>query len=132
VFKYHLNGTLAMFEVLDGILTQKQIDWLFKKGNFAYHEDKVKEWIKLLKANFEITVGDPVLDFESLWNLYDLKVKKHEAVKSFTKLKEADIIKCFFAVPQYKKYIARKNIAQAHLSTFINQRYFEDEWQNAK
>ncbi len=86
---------------------------------------------KAYKDKFEIEVSPAKLDFETLWNLYDNKVKKFESEKSFKKLKEADIIKCFLSVPGYNKYLQRKGVAKAHLSTFINQRYFEDDWSKA-
>lgn len=131
-FKYHLNGVLYSFKALDGVLSVTQIEWLFVKANFPYKEDQIKDWQKKLKANFEITVGEPQLSFETLWILYDNKVKKFEAIKAFNKLKEPDIIRCFLSVPGYNKYLQRKGIAKAHLSSFINKRYFDDDWNKAK
>lgn len=131
-FKYHLNGVLYSFKALDGVLSTKQIDWLFVKANFPYKEDQIKHWQKKLKANFEITVGEPDISFEALWNLYDYKVKKFEAEKAFKKLKEPDVIKCFFTIPGYNKYLQSKGVAKAHLSSFINKRYFDDDWSKAK
>lgn len=131
-FKYHLNGVLYSFKALDGVLSVTQIEWLFVKANFPYKEEQIKDWQKKLKANFEITVGEPQLSFETLWSLYDNKVKKFEAIKAFNKLKEPDIIRCFLSVPGYNKYLQRKGIAKAHLSSFINKRYFEDDWSKAK
>ncbi len=130
-FKYHLNGTLNEFKVLEGIPSEVQFNWLFKKGNFPYYETQIKEWETKLKANFEIVKGEPVLTFEALWDKYNLKVKRIESEKAFKKLKEADVIKCFLAVPGYDKYLQRKGTGKAHLSTFINQRYFEDDWSKA-
>lgn len=127
-FKYDLNGLLLEFKRLEGILSENQVQWFFFKGNFPYKEVQIKEWIGKLKVNFEITIGTPDLSFEALWNLYDNKVKRVECEKQFNKLKEADVIKLFLSVPKYKDYLQRKRIAQAHLSTFINQRYFEDDW----
>jgi hypothetical protein len=131
VFKYHLNGTLALFEVLDGLLTEVQVNWLFKLGHFPYQEQQMREWQKNLKQNFEIVVGDPDLSFDTLWNAYDNKVKRQLAEKSFAKLKQADVIRCFQSLPGYNKYLARKNTAKAHLSTFINNAYYLDDWSRA-
>lgn len=131
VFKYHLNGSLNEFKVLEGLPSPVQFDWLFKKGNFPYYEDQIKDWIKKLKANFEILKLDPVFSFEMVWNLYNNKVKRHEAEKQFNKLKQADIVKLFLSIPGYDKYLQKKGIAKAHLSTYINQRYFEDDWSKA-
>ena len=132
VFKYHLNGALSRFEVLDGNLTQKQINWFFHDGNFPATETAMKTvWIPKGKANFEITMSLPELTFENLWNLYGNKVLRVKAEQAFKKIKPADVIKCFLAIPGYNRYLARKNTAKAHLSTFINKQYYEDDWQKA-
>jgi hypothetical protein len=133
LFKYDLNGNLKLFEISEGILNDKQMIWLFSP-NFPANESLMKSvWMKSkgYKDKFEIDVSPAKLDFESLWNLYDNKVKRHESEKQFLKLKEADVIKIFISVPKYKDYLLRKRIAQAHLSTYINQRYFEDDWSKA-
>ena len=139
-FKYYLNGSFKSFEILEGQLLPNQVLWLFggktekefKEGHFPIIESTIKVWETKLKENFEITIENPNLSFDSLWKLYDNKVKKFEAEKAFKKLKEPDVIKCFLTVREYDKYLQRKGIAKAHLSTFINQRYFEDEWHKAK
>lgn len=132
VFKYHLNGTLAMFEVLDGLLSEKQINWLFRLGHFPYIEDQMKEWQKKLKENFDISVGTPDLSFDALWNAFDNKVKRVAAEKAFSKLKEADVIRCFLSIPGYNKYLARKGTAKAMLSSYINGGYYVDDWGKVK
>ena len=131
IFKNDLNGFLKEFNRLEGELSQTQVQWFFFKGNFPYDEQLIKSWRLKLKANFEITIGESDLSFEALWNLYDHKVKRVEAEKQFSKLKEADVIKCFLSIKGYNKYLQKKGTGKAHLSTFINQRYFEDEWQKA-
>lgn len=153
LFKYDLKGNLKLFEIAEGELNQNQIKWLFTGylPQEATYQD-VKELLSKLQTNFpadesimrsiwmkdkkylkvfEIEKSVANLSFEALWNLYDNKVKKFECEKSFKKLKEADIIKCFLSVPGYNKYLQRKGVAKAHLSTFINQRYFEDDWSKA-
>lgn len=134
LFKYDLKGNLKVFEIAEGELNAQQMKWLFASANFPADESIMRSiWMKdkkYLKV-FEIEKSVTNLSFEALWNLYDNKVKKFESEKSFKKLKEADIIKCFLAVPGYNKYLQRKGVAKAHLSTFINQRYFEDDWSKA-
>jgi hypothetical protein len=134
LFKYDLNGNLKLFEISEGELNALQMKWLFAGANFPANESIIKTiWIKdkVFRDKFEIDVSPAKLDFESLWILYDNKVKRHESEKQFLKLKEADVIKIFISVPKYKDYLLRKRIAQAHLSTYINQRYFEDDWSKA-
>lgn len=134
LFKYDLKGNLKLFEIAEGELNANQMKWLFASANFPADESIMRSiWMKdkkYLKV-FEIEKSVANLSFEALWNLYDNKVKKFESEKSFKKLKEADIIKCFLSVPGYNKYLQRKGVAKAHLSTFINQRYFEDDWSKA-
>jgi hypothetical protein len=133
LFKYDLNGHLKAFEILEGELNPRQIRWLFST-NFPSDEIIMKTvWQKkqFVTDKFEIIKAAPVLDFENFWNIYNNKVKKFEAEKSYNKLKEPDKIRCFLAIKGYEKYLAKTGVAKAHLSTFINQRYFEDEWQKA-
>lgn len=153
LFKYDLNGNLKLFEIAEGELNSGQIKWLFTgylpsdatfenvkdllsklKTNFPADESIMRTiWMKDKKYNkvFEIEKSSANLSFEALWNLYDNKVKRFDCEKQFNKLKEADVIKLFLSVPKYKDYLQRKRISQAHLSTFINQRYFEDDWSKA-
>jgi hypothetical protein len=134
LFKYDLNGNLKAFEIVEGELNGRQMKWLFAGANFPADESTMRNvWQKekSYTANFEIIKATPVLDFENLWQIYNNKVKKFEAEKSYNKLKEPDKIRCFLAIKGYDKYLAKSGVAKAHLSTFINQRYFEDEWSKA-
>lgn len=134
LFKYDLNGHLKAFEVSEGQLNHVQMRWLFADANFPAQESLMTSlWMKdprYLKI-FEIDRSAANLSFEALWNLYDHKIKRHESELKFKKLKETDVIRCFKAVPDYKKYIARRGVAQTNLATFIHQRYFEDDWGKA-
>lgn len=136
-FKYHLNGSFKSFEILEGSLNGAQVLWLFggenSKGEFQAAkfpiiEQTIKVWESKLKENFEITIEQPDLSFEALWNLYNYKIKRVESEKCFKKLKEADVIKLFLEVPKYNKYMTKKTHDKAHLSTFINKRMFEDDF----
>lgn len=130
LFKYDLNGNLKLFEIVEGTLTDEQMKWLYS-GNFPATEAIMKaNWqaLEKYKEKFEIVVAPPDLSFDALWSLYDRKVSRLDAEKAFNKLKPADLIKCFTAIPEYNKYLARERIAKAHLSTFINKRRFEDEF----
>lgn len=132
LFKYDLNGHLKAFEILEGELTSKQQYWLFT--HFPTNEGLMKTvWQKDkdYTAKFEIIKAAPVLDFENFWNIYNNKVSKSDSEKQYNKLKDADKIKCFLSIKGYDKYLAKTGVAKAHLSTFINKRYFEDEWQKA-
>lgn len=131
-FKYNLNGLLSSFEVLDGQLSLRQINWFLQDGNFPFTEIQIKAWPELLSENFEIIIGEPDLSFDSLWDLYGYKFKRFESERKFNKLTPADRVRCFMAVPGYKKWLSKKTISQALLATFIHQRYFDDDWTKAK
>lgn len=132
VFKYHLNGVLASFEVLEGTLNERQVRWLFDYRHFPYQEHMISAWEKMI-TNFEIHKDLPDLTFEAFWEAYDQKVKKVMAEKAWEKMTPADRIKAFIGIKGYNNYLQRKNgIQKAHASTYLNQRYFEDEWHKAK
>ena len=126
VFKYHLNGKLASFELMDCELSEKQEDWL--NGRFPFQEKHIVVWQEKLKDNFEIIKAAPILDFEVLWNQYNYKVKKEKSEAAFNKLTPAEKIKCFMALPAYFKHLAKSKEAKAHLVTWINQKRFNDEY----
>jgi hypothetical protein len=131
LFKYDLNGNLKFFEVCEGTLTPAQMKWLFAGANFPANESIIKNiWMKekAYKDKFEIEVSPAKLDFEALWNLYGYKESRKDAERFFSKLKEADIIKCFIQVPKYKKKIASTGIAQALLATWIHKQRYNDEY----
>ena len=154
LFKYDLNGNLKLFEVSEGELDDKQVNWLFRgflpkdvpetlpfstqkelnnylvvrfpatENMFKCHWAKNKEMIQ----KFEIEKSPANLSFEALWNLYGYKESRKDAEKFFSKLTEADKIKCFIQVPKYKKKIALTGIAQALLGTWLNKQRFNDEY----
>lgn len=133
LFKYHLNGAFAAFEILDGQLSQKQTVWLFSGSNFPATEVVMTTvWMaKAMKTNFEIIKAEPVLDFDNLWELYANKVSKFDAQRTYKKLSTADKIKCFLSIPGYKKYLSKTGTATAHLATFISRQYYNDDWSKA-
>lgn len=133
LFKYDLQGNLKLFEIAEGELNDQQIKWLFST-HFPSNETTMKTiWMKEKKylKVFEIEKSAANLSFDALWNLYANKVSKWDAEKAFNKLKESDKIKCFLSIPGYKKYLVRKGTGIAHLATFINRQYYNDEWNKA-
>jgi len=131
LFKYDLNGNLKLFEISEGELTPKQMKWLFAGAHFPACESIIKSiWMKekVYRDKFEIDVSPADLSFEALWNLYAYKESRKDAEKFFSKLKEAEKIKCFIQVPKYKKKIAQSGIAQALLGTWINKQRYNDEY----
>lgn len=126
-FKYDLNGHLRSFKILEGELSAKQMKWLFAQANFPANESIMKTvWMKNLKENFEILVGEPDLSFYAFWNSYNHKVKKVVSEKAWNRLSKKDRMDALKAIKPYDNYLARKGIAKAHPATYINQRYWED------
>lgn len=133
-FKYHLNGDLYSFTILEGKLNDNQVKWLFESCNFPAIEVLMKtRWMVKLKKNFEITIGEPDLSFEAFWNAYNNKVgKKKMAENTWNKLSKANKIKALQAISSYNKYLSRKpGIDKAHATTYLNQEYWENEWKSA-
>ena len=128
VFKYDLNGLITEFKRLEGVLSENQIQWFFFKGKFPHQESQIQEWIKNLKANFQIEVGQPDLSFDMFWKLYPYNAlsKKKIATERFNKLKESDKIKIMLKLPEYKKLKAKENTAFPYAEVFINQRWWDN------
>jgi hypothetical protein len=133
LFKYCLNGHLKGFEIIEGELNGAQMKWLFSP-NFPANESIIRSvWMKEkgYTDKFEVSIAPADFSFESFWEFYDHKVKKVDAEKQWNKLNQPDKIKCFICLPGYNAYLQRRRISKAHLSTFINQKYFEDDWNKA-
>lgn len=126
VFKYHLNGALAAFIIQEGELTEKQQEWLFKSGEFPYHETQIKTWKNSKVFNLEI--GEPDLSFETFWTAYNHKIKKQLTQKAWSRLSRKDKMDALTAIKAYDGYLKRKGTAKAHGATYINQRYWEDAY----
>lgn len=135
LFKYDLNGHLKQFEIVEGELNGKQMKWLFSENNFPANESIMKAiWMKDKKyiQVFDIEKSVPDTSFEVFWNLYDHKVKRVLAEKIYEKLNEADKMKAISSIKPYNNYLQRRpGIQKAHPSTYLNQRYYEDEWNKA-
>jgi len=109
LFKYDLNGNLKAFEIIEGTLDDVQMSWLYS-GHFPATELIMQQnWCKLekYKSKFQIDKSLPDLSFDALWELYGYKFSKLDAEKAFKKMQknEADVIKCFIAVPKYLKHL---------------------------
>lgn len=125
-FKYDLNGLLREFRLDEGTLDEKQIQWLFHKDRFPYLEKTIKGWNSIKNLNVE--VGTPNLTFDTFFNAYNHKVKKVVSEKAWSRLSQKDRIEAIKGIKAYDNGIQRKGIAKAHPSTYLNQRYWEDNW----
>jgi len=130
-FKYDLNGNLKAFNILQGILTSIQVEWLFKKGNFPIKEATIREqWLSKLKKHFEIQIGDIDYSFEAWINFYGNKNGKPKMARnSFKKLSKADIINLYNGTDRYKHFLKYNPTRQMQdASTFINQESYLNPW----
>lgn len=136
LFKYHLNGEFYGFEILEGTMSQKQVLWLFggtdETGKFHSSKFPITEsiiiiWKKQLKANFEITVGEPDLNFDMFWKMYPYNAlaKKRLASERFEKLTKAERIKLFQKIPEFIKLKTQQNQKFPYAEVFIHQRWWD-------
>lgn len=137
LFKYHLNGFIAAFEVVGQAMNEKQVDWLFKLPEGALYPrfpakeaDFKERWVndKAMQEKFTVTEQPPDLSFDALWQLYGYKMSRQDAAKAFKKLSQADVIKCFTGIIKYNEWLNRHpKTEKLYLATFINKRRWEDE-----
>lgn len=123
-FKYHLNGLLAEFKLIEGELDSKQINWLFKLGKFPYMESQIKAW-KAIK-NFSIEIGEPDLSFELFWKMYRHPIKKIDTQKFWDKMPIKDKRAALDYIKTYDNYLQRKGVAKTNPHRYLNKRYWED------
>lgn len=130
LFKYDLNGNLKLFEISEGELNPKQIKWLFSENFPATEMIVTTIWMKEERYTkvFEINVSPADLSFATGWIIYDHKLAKQDAEKAFKKMNEAETIMFFISLPGYERYLKRSGIAKAHMATYINKRYYENEY----
>jgi hypothetical protein len=131
LFKYDLNGDLREFKIESGTLNQSQVKWLYNPNNFPATESLMwSKWIKdpKYKKVFQVEKFKADLSFESIWELWDLKIKMQAAIKSWNKLNEAQKIKCFIKHRYYEAHLSKTGQSKAHLSTWINGLRFDDEY----
>ena len=129
VFKYNLNGVLAAFELQDVIMNDKQVLWLFSR-HFPYKESHINNYRAY--ANFTVTEGDFDLTFTMFWDAYNHKIKREMSLKAWDKLTDDDKMRAIAGIRHYDGYLARKrNMEKAHASTYINQKYWNDNWGSA-
>ncbi len=127
VFKYHLNGFLAAFDISDNEpLSEQQSKWLFGP-NFPYKENQIKQFKGIL--NFTLVESELDLGFETFWSMYGLKVKKIRSQKLWDKLSNTDRRCAISGIRIYNNYLTRKTgIQKANPDTYLNQRYWEDDY----
>lgn len=126
VFKYDLKGVLIHFD-LDGELNDVQKAWLFK-GRFPLTEEGIKMFAAI--TNFTVIGGELDLSFENFWNAYTYKVgKKIMAENIWKRLSKADKIAALSGIKPYDTHLRRHiQKEKAHATTYLNQRYWENEW----
>lgn len=126
LFKYDLKGVLVEFKKND-LLNDDQRLWLYSKV-FPETEDLMKAWVLKLRQKFEVIKVPADLSFDNLWNQYNYKVSKEDAVKAFNKLKEPEIIKTFLSLKDYENHLLKTKVGKAHLSRYLNGKYFNNEY----
>lgn len=126
VFKYGLNGIFKSLELKDGEFSEKFRRFLFNPNNFPYFESDVKNWEA--RPNIKVEVGEPEIDFDTFWNLYNYKVGKPKTIKEWKKLPKTDQIKAISQVKAYDGFLRRKQIAKVYPERYLKHRRFEDQF----
>lgn len=134
-FKYHLNGDLYSFTILEGELSGKQMGWLFSKRNFPASENLMNiMWLKDkdILQKLEINKTELDLSFDGFWNAYAHKIgKKPMAENTWKKMSKANKIKAFMTIKDYNRYLSRKpGIEKAHATTYLNQEFYNNEYKS--
>jgi hypothetical protein len=90
VFKYHLEGELSSFEILNGTFDEKQSNWLFIGGRFPFTETIMKKFIESFSKYFTFEVNLPEITFDFFYSNYGKKRTRAEALKYWNKNMKPD------------------------------------------
>lgn len=70
---------------------------------------------------------DSKYSFNSLWDKYNHKRGKQQALKAYKKLSKKDIIAAVDKIDEYDAFLQVAKISKLHLSTYLNNRRWEDD-----
>lgn len=126
-FRYDLEGFLKEFKIIEGVLNEAQISWLFHPKRFPYNESCIKQWQVAIK-NIDVKIGLPDVSFETFYNLYGHKIDPKGAEKAWNRTKKSDKMLALKSVKAYKGYLKRKGIAQAYPATFLNKQLYLSQY----
>ena len=129
-FKYDLNGSIIAFKVIRGSFTTQQAKWLFSERFPAFESLMKSVWMNETdyKKKFKIEAGEIDLSFETFYNVYNHKIKKVKAKAAWDQLNKADKLEALKGIKAYNGYLKRKGVAKANPQAYINQRYWEDDF----
>lgn len=130
LFKYDLYGNFKNLEVDESELSPQQWNWLFSARFPAHESIMINTWLKQVdyKEKFDIVKSPADLSFDAAWSQYNHKISRQDAEKAFKKLTEAEKIDFFVSLPRYEAYLKKTKIAKAHMSRYINGKYWENEY----
>lgn len=128
LLKFDLSGELIEFQRKDETHDPRINEWLFSQKMFPYNLERMEIWKEKLTETFSVQKSPADLSFENLWRIYNYKIAKADAIKAFNKLSKDDVIKCFLGVKPYEQHLTKTKTGKAHLSRYINGRYFENEY----
>ena len=123
VFKFDLNGDLALFAIDGASLSEAQKKWLYRR--VPLEERYMQAFYNSKK--FKIVKGDIDLSFESFYNTYGNKVHKVEAEGLWNKMGTAHKLKALAGIRGYNKYLSRTGLAKANPARYLRKRYYEDD-----
>lgn len=128
IFEYDLDGHLRHYNLIEGELTAKMVRWLFTLGHFPHREAGINSWTAI--SNFEILTTEPDVTFDTFYHLFNYKVKKVGAQKTWERLSKLDRLNAIRGIKPYINFLRRQNgrQQQANPQTYLNQRYWEDDY----
>lgn len=127
VFKYHLQGELHSFVVLEGKFDEKQANWLFPSGRFPYNEAIIKKWKKAFSKFFDVEIGIPEITFDYFYEIYGKKTTKKQSKDFWKKMKEAEKVKAVIGVRHYMNSCKLNNRSPVDPVRYLKHRRYEDE-----
>lgn len=121
---YNANGFLTGINGEEA--EEVQLRWLYR--NIPNTEERLNE----MKTQFKsfLNIEPQVLDtsFESFWAIYNYKVgKKAQAERLWESMSIANRSKAISYIQRYRQHCTLNNVAMAYPTTYLNQRYYDND-----
>ncbi|MEI6061726.1 MAG: hypothetical protein WCR72_13530 [Bacteroidota bacterium] len=119
--EFNANGLMTRTDLTNAELTDAQQIWFLKKMPREFSE--LQRVITGTQA--KLTAITTEISFEDMWEKFDYKVGKKEALAKWNKMPKAEQIKAFNYVQKYK---AKKldTQAQLYLASYLNKERWND------
>ena len=123
IYTYNSKGNLV--NVNWGYKEVNNVTKKFFYDNVPRRIEQFEVWLNEEQKDFFIKEIPPNLDFENFWSEYGKIGTKSTSKKKYDKLTDAEKLKAFLFLPQFRDIKKKDGTAMPYAETYINQKRWE-------